>query len=249
MTRITSDMSPYASFSSPTAHFDTDDPFLALAALRLRQEHESRRTDEQTMREARLAMIAAGEKAIEHMLEKARDIRTGAFVSLAVSTAAAGLQTYGLSTEVEGTASALESADLKRAARQHLACSDDLAQMGNLEAASVAKQMSVEAADAAVTADVLAARLTAEGALWRAIGAGISRATVVGDKVIGEAGATREDAKTRAAQMRADAAQSLTETLKEDGRKSEKIVEKELDAVQNILTTRHQMNIGIIGRI
>lgn len=233
-------------FSSPP---DLEDPYLALAAMTLRQEHEARRTDELAMQDARQAMIAANERAVEHLLEKASDIRAGALVSLAASAAGTGMQVYGLTKDMEAAASSMDGAALEQRGREQLACADGLAKSGNSAEAAAMHQLAQQSAGASVTAGAEAASLKATGALWKGIGAGLSSVSIVGEKVIGGASATRKDAASQAARNRAETAKSTVDLLKEDKKKSERLVESQLNMARDILEIRHQTNMGIIGRV
>lgn len=209
-----------------------EDPLIAAAALQLSTEHEIRNGDELERQMARQEKIAADKDAVKHLLEKADDIRTGALTSLAFSAAGTAVQAYGASQSIEAADHELDSAALKGAVANHEVPPE---LVGRYEAG--ATFYSAEAKPSA-----------AQGSLWSGIGAGISAGHVVGDQVIGQAAATEADARSQAAKTRADAAQSVVDTLKEDRKKSEEAVQTTLGLVREILDAQHQTAMAIVNR-
>lgn len=209
-----------------------EDPLLAAAALQLSTEHEIQKNDELDRQLARQAKLAADRDAVKHLLDKADAIRTGALTSLAFTAAGTAVQAYGASRSIAAADKEFEAAGLREeVARQRIA--PEL----------------VEGARA--DADVLVAQAKqSNGAAdyAKAIGSGISGGRVIGDQIIGQAGATEEDARSQAAKSRADAAQSVVDALKDDRKKSEQAIQTTLELVRQILDSQHQTAMAVVNR-
>jgi hypothetical protein len=84
--------------------FASGDPLLYVLAQRVEVERENQHYDDSVRARAREARLAADRAAVDALHDKADAIRTGAWVSLAVTAASTGAQAAGVATRSSASA-------------------------------------------------------------------------------------------------------------------------------------------------